>query len=237
VYQGYFGWYDGNPANLNPLPPEAAGERYVAAMGGASRVLEMAQQSFDLGEYRWVAQLLNHLVFSQPHNREARALLARAYDQLGYQAESGPWRDVYLSGAYELRHGKAARGRDLSAGRDLVKHSPRSNFLDLMAAQLNGPEAEGIEMTINFNFTDLGENHVLKLKNSVLHHQQGPLDSNANATLNITHDLFLDLALGSADLKELLFSDELSVAGSKLDLARFFSLQDRPEGVFSIVTP
>jgi alkyl sulfatase BDS1-like metallo-beta-lactamase superfamily hydrolase len=237
VYQGYFGWYDGNPANLNPLPPAAAGVHYVAAMGGALRVLETAQQAFAQGEYRWVAQLLNHLVFAQPDNLDARALLARTYDQLGYQAESGPWRDVYLSGAYELRHGKAGRGRDLSAGRDLVKHAPRSNFLDAMAAQVNGPRAEGVEMTINLNFTDLGENYVLRLKNSVLHHYQGPADVSANATLNISHDLFLDLALGTADLTTLLFSDELSVSGSKLDLARFFSLQDKPEGVFSIVTP
>ena len=105
VYQMYFGWFDGNPANLDPLPPEQAGVRYVAAMGGAAAVLEKARAAYDEGEYRWVGSLLNHLVFADPENRAARSLLADAYDQMGYQAESGPWRDFYLTGARELREG------------------------------------------------------------------------------------------------------------------------------------
>lgn len=237
VYQGYFGWYDGNPANLNPLPPEDAGRRYIASMGGADKVLNIARQAFAEGDYRWVATLLNHLVFAEPENKEAKALLARNYDQLGYQAESGPWRDVYLTGAHELRHGKTGKTQDLSVAKDMVVHSPRSNFFNVMAAQLNGPKADGMEMTINFVFTDLGETHVLTLKNSVLHHRQAEADPDANATLNISHDLFLDLALGQGDMKDLLFSDELSIDGSKIDLARFFALQDKLKGVFSIVTP
>jgi alkyl sulfatase BDS1-like metallo-beta-lactamase superfamily hydrolase len=237
VYQGYFGWYDGNPANLNPLPPEDAGQRYVASMGGADKVLEIAKQAFDEGDYRWVATLLNHLVFAEPHNQQAKVLLARNYDQLGYQAESGPWRDVYLTGAHELRQGKTTKTQDLSVVKDMVVHSPRSNFFNVMAAQLNGPEAAGLEMTINFVFTDLAETHVLTLKNSVLHHRQAEADREANATLNITHDLFLDIALGKANIKDLIFSDQMSIDGSKIDLVRFFALQDRAKDVFSIVTP
>jgi alkyl sulfatase BDS1-like metallo-beta-lactamase superfamily hydrolase len=237
VYQGYFGWYDGNPANLNPLPPVDAGKRYIASMGGADKVLNIARQAFDKGDYRWVATLLNHLVFAEPENQEAKALLARNYDQLGYQAESGPWRDVYLTGAHELRHGKTGKTQDLSVAKDMVVHSPRSNFFNVMAAQLNGPEADGLEMTINFVFTDLAETHVLTLKNSVLHHRQAEADPDANATLNISHDLFLDIALGQASIKDLLFSDQLSIDGSKIDLARFFALQDKLKDVFSIVTP
>lgn len=237
VYQGYFGWYDGNPANLNPLPPEEAGRQYVAAMGGADKVLELAQQSFDRGDYRWVATLLNHLVFAEPQNKSAKALLARNYDQLGYQAEAGTWRDVYLTGAHELRHGKAAIAQDLSVAKDMVVHSPRSNFFTVMAAQLNGPKAAGIEMTINFVFSDLDESHVLTVKNSVLHHREDDADPDANATLNISHGLFLDIALGQASIKDLIFSDQLSIEGSKIDLARFFALLDKPEGAFSIVTP
>lgn len=237
VYQDYFGWYDGNPANLNPLPTEDAAAKHVAAMGGGDNVMKMAKASFDKGDYRWVATLLNHLVFAQPDHRQAKALLARSYDQLGYQSESGPWRDVYLTGAYELRHGKSVEGKDLSAARDMVKHSPRSNFFDVMAAQLNGPEAEGIELTINFTFTDLHETHVLILKNSVLQHKQAEADVDANATLDISHDLFLDVVLGTANIKDLIFSDQLSIKGSKIDLARFFSLLDLADGNFSIVQP
>jgi len=237
VYQRYFGWYDGNPANLDPLPPEQAAQHYVAAMGGAEQVLALAQSAFDSGEYRWTATLLNHLVFAQPANSEAKALLARNYEQLGYQAESAPWRDIYLTGAKELRQGKPKSAAELALGRDMVKFAARSNFFDVMAAQLNAEKAEGMAMTINFHFTDLNENHVLTLKNSVLHHTQAAAVENANATLKISHDLFLDLVLGNASLKKLIFSDQLSIEGSKIDLARFFALQDKPQGVFEIVRP
>jgi alkyl sulfatase BDS1-like metallo-beta-lactamase superfamily hydrolase len=237
VYQRYFGWYDGNPANLDPLPPEQAAQHYVAAMGGAEQVLALAQNAFDSGEYRWTATLLNHLVFAQPANSEAKALLARNYEQLGYQAESAPWRDIYLTGAKELRQGKPKSAAELALGRDMVKFAARSNFFDVMAAQLNAEKAEGMAMTINFHFTDLNENHVLTLKNSVLHHTQAAAVENANATLKISHDLFLDLVLGNASLKKLIFSDQLSIEGSKIDLARFFALQDKPQGVFEIVRP
>ncbi|MFT5575346.1 MAG: alkyl sulfatase BDS1-like metallo-beta-lactamase superfamily hydrolase [Bermanella sp.] len=237
VYQRYFGWYDGNPANLNPLPPEQAAQRYVEAMGGAEQVIELANSAFKSGEYRWTATLLNHLVFAQPANSEAKALLARNYDQLGYQAESAPWRDIYLTGAKELRLGKPKSAAELTLGRDMIKYAARSNFFDVMAAQLNAQAAEGMEMTINFTFTDLNENHVLTLKNSVLHHKQSAASANANATLKINHELFLDMALGSASIKDLIFSDQLSIDGSKIDLARFFALQDKPEGAFEIVRP
>jgi alkyl sulfatase BDS1-like metallo-beta-lactamase superfamily hydrolase len=237
VYQHYFGWYDGNPANLNPLPPEQEAQRYVAAMGGESRVLEQAEQAFAAGDYRWTATLLNHLVFADPGNRAARALLARSYDQLGYQAESGPWRDVYLTGAQELRHGESEEGIKSVNLRNMLKYTARSNFFNVMAAQLNAEEAEGVAMTLNFNFTDLQENHVFNLRNSVMHHRQAPLDPEATATLNITQDLFLDLVLGTASIKDLALSGEMSIDGSKLDVLKFFRLQDKAEGRFAIVTP
>jgi alkyl sulfatase BDS1-like metallo-beta-lactamase superfamily hydrolase len=191
VYQFYFGWYDGNPANLDPLPPADAAEKYVEFMGGADEVLRKAQASFDQGEYRWTAEVLNHLVFADPDNAAAKALLARAYDQLGYQAESGPWRDSYLSGAYELRHGAPEQGLDLASALELLRHTPVPRFLDAMAVRLNGPDAEGKDMTINLVFTDLGESYVLSLKNAVLHHHAGPPDPGANATLKLTQELYL----------------------------------------------
>ena len=109
MYQFYFGWFDGNPANLDPLPPPELGKRYVDAIGGAAKVLAAAQTAYDAGDYRWAATLLDHLVFAQPDDKAASELLARVYDQLGYRAESGPWRDFYLTGAQELRHGVGRR--------------------------------------------------------------------------------------------------------------------------------
>jgi alkyl sulfatase BDS1-like metallo-beta-lactamase superfamily hydrolase len=237
VYQFYFGWYDANPANLNPLPPVESAKRTVEYMGGAESVLAKAEASFDKGEYRWVAEVLNHLVFAEPKNDKAKALLARTYDQLGYIAESGPWRDAYLTGAYELRHGGPEKKLDISLAADQLKYMPVSNLLDTIAASLNGPKADGKNLTVNFVFTDLNESYVLKIENAVLHHKQQAPDPDANATVSLTHDLFLKLLTQRASIKEVLFSDELKFTGSKLDLIRFFSLFSMSEGKFNIVTP
>jgi alkyl sulfatase BDS1-like metallo-beta-lactamase superfamily hydrolase len=237
VYQFYFGWYDGNPANLNPLPPVEAGRKYVEAMGGADKVLELAQGAFDKAEYRWVAEVLNHLVFAQPDNAKAKALLAKTYDQLGYQAESAPWRDEYLTGAYELRHGAPEKGVDLSLTLDLLRETPMPRFLDAMAVRLKGPDAEGKDLTVNLVLTDRKESYVLNIKNSVLHYHAAPPDPKAAATLNITKELYLKMLSGKAGLKDTLMSDDLKVTGSRLDLLRFFGLFEKPGGAFNIVTP
>ena len=237
VYQAYLGWYDANPAHLNPLPPEEAGIRYIELMGGSDAVLAKAQVSFDQGQYRWVAELLNHLVFAEPGNDGAKALLASTYDQLGYQSESGPWRDVYLSGSYELRHGGPEKGVDISLFKDVLQQTPVSYFFDTMAVRLNGPDADGKSIKVKIIFSDIGERYELSLENSVLHHRAVGPESRADATLNVTYDLFIRMMIGQAGLKDMLFSDELEVEGSKIDLLRFFSLFDKPKGTFNIVTP
>jgi alkyl sulfatase BDS1-like metallo-beta-lactamase superfamily hydrolase len=237
VYQSYLGWYDGNPANLNPLPPRESGERYVDMMGGADAVLEKATSYFEKGEYRWTAQVLNHLVFARPGNEKAKALLARTYDQLGYQAESAPWRDVYLTGAMELRHGPPEKGLDISIMKGVLEKTPISHFFDSMAVRLNGPKAEGENMRINIRFTDLDETYSLHLENSVLHHSAAEPGSEPDISIDITHDLFIRMLLGQAGLKETVFSDDLSVTGSKLDLLQFLLLFEKPSGLFNIVTP
>ncbi|MEO6699667.1 MAG: alkyl sulfatase dimerization domain-containing protein [Paraperlucidibaca sp.] len=236
VYQFYFGWYDANPANLNPLPPENAGKKYVEFMGGADAVLKKAQKSYDDGEYRWAAEVLNHLVFAEPSNASAKALLAKTYDQLGYQAESAPWRDAYLTGAYELRHGTPKKVLDMSSTVELLRSTPLPRFLDAMAARLKADAAEGKEYTINMVFTDLKESYVLTLKNSVLHHRPGN-DPKANATLKLTHAIYLKMVTGKAGISDTLLSDDLKVEGSRIDLVRFFTLFEQPDGTFNIVTP
>jgi alkyl sulfatase BDS1-like metallo-beta-lactamase superfamily hydrolase len=226
------------PANLDPLPPAQSAVRYVAMMGGSGKVLAGAREAYDRGEYRWAAQLLNHLVFAETDNAEARELLASAYEQLGYQAESGPWRNVYLSAARELRHGKEKGGGiDLAKAFEMLKRTPVARFFDSMAVRLNGPEADGKRMTVNVRFTDIGETHVLILENAVLHHHEGKEDPTADVTIAVTHDLFLRMLTGLAGIRETIFSDELEVSGSKIDLVRFLLLFERPKGDFNIVTP
>ncbi|MDG2051532.1 MAG: alkyl sulfatase dimerization domain-containing protein [Myxococcota bacterium] len=238
VYQWYFGWYDGNPAHLDPLPPEQAARRYVEALGGSQTVLEQAQKAFTAGDYRWASELLNHAVFADPKNREAREWLARTYDQLGYQAESGPWRDVYLSGAYELRHGPHQGGSNLQDAIELLREVPLDQIFDTLATRLNAGDAADSDTVIQFEFTDLGETHLLWVENAVLHHRliEGPLE-NTDATVHLTHEFLLGLLTQQIGLKEALFADDLSIEGSRMALLSFFSMLDSPDEGFHIVTP
>ncbi len=236
VYQFYFGWYDGNPANLDPLPPEALGAKYVAALGGAAAVREQARAAYDAGEYRWAASLLDHLVFAEPKDGEAKDLLAKVYDQLGYRAESGVWRSVYLSGAQELRHGLAADGI-ARLGEGLLRSLPVDQLFSAMATRLDASKAAGRHVVLNFVFSDLKKTWVLELENSVLHHWRRDAEPKAAATVTLTREFLLRLAGGQAALKELIFSKDLEVEGSRSDLLAFFSLFERPDGLFPIVTP
>ena len=237
VYQAYLGWYNAIPANLDKLPMEQSASKYISMMGGAAVVIEKAQQSFEQGDYRWVAELLQHLVFAEPNNQKGKELLAKAYDQLGYQAESGPWRNVYLSAAFELRHGAPEAGIDMLQLRGILDETPVSYFFDSMSVRLNGPDAVGKDRVIKIYFTDLDQYHELKLENAVLHHRQTTADSVADATLRVSKEKYIDMILGQVGLRETLFSAEIEIDGSTIDLLGFFSLFDKPKGVFNIVTP
>jgi len=237
VYQNYVGWFDGNPANLDTLPRTDAAKHYVELMGGVDKVVAAAQSAYDRGEYRWTAELLNHAVYAQPDSKAAKALLARTYDQLGYVAESGPWRNVYLTGAYELRNGPPDKGLDITVLLDMLQWTPIDSFLDRLAASLDGPGAEGKDLKINLVITDNNASYVMWIENAVLHHRKAAPDADANATLMMSKHLFLKMMTGSVKLKDLLLGNELKTKGSKVDLVRFFSLFDKAQGIFPIVTP
>jgi len=193
VYQRYLGWFDGNPANLHKHPPEAAGRRYVAAMGGAERLLAEAREVYAAGDYRWVAELVGHLVFAEPSNLEARALQADAFEQMGYQAESGPWRDFYLTGAQELRNPRppSATPRQASAGQ--LRTMPTDNVLDSLSVRLNGEKAGAVEIDFTAVFTDTGERFAISVENAVLHHRRGE----GGPQVSLTRDLLVDLVYGA----------------------------------------
>lgn len=237
VYQRYLGFFDGNPATLHPLPPEAAGKQYVAYMGGADALLEKARRSFEQGEYRWVAQVVNHLVFADPENVAARHLQADALEQLGYQAESGPWRNFYLSGAKELRDGVLDLGAPKTAGPDVIKATPLDMFFDLLAVRLIGPEAAGKHIVLNAVFTDIGEEYLLVVENGVLNYAKGKQAANADATLTMTRAALNEIVLGEAKLVDKLTTGEAQIAGSQEKLVEFLMLLDNFEFWFNIVTP
>ena len=217
---------------------EVAADTIEEAENLADKLIAEARRAMDKGNYRWASELLNHLVFAQPDNARAKELLAANYDQLGYQAESGPWRDVYLTGALELRHGTPEKGINIATMKDMLLLTPIENFFDSMAVRLKAEDATDKDWRIRLHFTDLKETYLLWRENSVVHHaKETNSDSDVNATLNLTHPLFVSMLTGEAGLKDTLFSDDLSVDGSRIDLVRFFSLFEKPATSFAIVTP
>lgn len=235
VYQYYLGFFDGNPAHLNPLPPTEAGRRYVDLAGGADKAIATAQKAFDQGDMRWAVELLNHVVMADASNKAAKELLAKSYEQMGYSAESATWRNAYLSGAQELRNGPPAKGMSKAGAIDLLLQTPMERFLEAMAASLDGPAAEGKNYRINLVLSDQKESYALWVENAVLHFKRGQ-HPEANATLTLTKPLFVKIIAGSAGIQDTLLSEDLKVSGSKVDLVRFFGLIEKAAGTFGIVS-
>lgn len=235
VYQFYMGFYDGNPANLNPLPPTESAKRYLELLGGADKAVAAAQAAYDKGDYRWAAELLNHAVLGDPSSPAAKTLLAQTYEQMGYAAEAATWRNAYLTGAQELRQGPPATGVSKAAVIDLLLQTPTERLLEAMAASLDGPAAAGKDLSINLVLTDQKESYVLWLENAVLHFKRGTAPD-ANATLTLTKPIFVKMIAGTAGVKDTLLSDALQAKGSTIDLVRFFGLLDKASGVFPVVT-
>ncbi|MBI2734306.1 MAG: MBL fold metallo-hydrolase [Aquabacterium sp.] len=239
VYQFYLGWYDANPANLDALPPVEAAKGYVALAGGAEALRTAAQKAFDAGDFRWSAELLKHAVHAEPKDTASRELLARSFEQLGYLAESAPWRNVYLSGALELRDGPPTQAASRVAFADLLQHTPIERFLESMAASLNAEKAGDGRLAIKLAFSDLKQAYVLRVANGVLRHEAidpSQAVTDVDATLTVTHPFFIRMVTGQAGAMALLTSKETSIDGSRLALGRFFGWLDKPTGVFPIVT-
>lgn len=235
-YDLYFGWFDGNPAHLNPLPPSELGAKYVEAIGGADKVLEVAKASYAKGEYRWVATLLDNLVFAEPENKEARQLLSDTYSQLGYQAESGPWRNFYLTGAQDLLK-KAVPYTSKLINDGVLSQMDMGTLLDYCAIQLNGEKAGGKEAVININFTDTKEKVMLMLKNGVLNHRLGSQDKKADLTMEIAKMDFVKLFFGRTDLQTLRKTNKVKTTGDTKAIDMIRSACEPADPNFNIVLP
>ena len=235
-YDLYFGWFDGNPAHLNPLPPSELGAKYVEAIGGADKVLEVAKASYAKGEYRWVATLLDNLVFAEPENKEARQLLADTYSQLGYQAESGPWRNFYLTGAQDLfKKNVPYTSKLINDG--VLSQMDMGTLLDYCAIQLNGEKAGGKEAVININFTDTKEKVMLMLNNGVLNHRLGSQDKKADLTMEIAKMDFVKLFFGRTDLQTLHKTNKVKTTGDTKAIDIIRSACEPADPNFNIVLP
>ena len=235
IYQRYMGWYDGNPSDLNDLPPEPAAKKYVEYMGGEDAVLKRAQADFDKGEFRFVATALKHVVFANPNSKAAKDLLADTYEQLGYQAESGPWRGVYLQGAYELRNGVPAAGGVNTASPDTIRAMPPDMLFDYLAVRLNGPKAAGKKIGLNIDFIDLKQQYGLMVENAVLNYGK-PL-AKPDAKLTMSKATLDSIQLKEITLEQAITKGDLKIEGKREAFAEFMGLLDTFPFWFNIVTP
>ncbi len=236
IYQRYIGWFDGNPAHLWEHPPQEQARRYVEFMGGAEAVLEKARESFAAGDYRWVAEVVGHVVFAEPDNEEARKLQADALEQLGYGAENATWRNFFLMGAKELREGISGTPT-AAAPPDILARLSVPQLLDAMAIRLNGPRAWDKRLRIDWVVTGPDEEHAITVRNGVLSHRPGRHDPAADAALIVEREALNLLLLKSAEIAELAESGRLRVEGDGVRLGELLGLLDEPDPGFAIVTP
>jgi alkyl sulfatase BDS1-like metallo-beta-lactamase superfamily hydrolase len=219
----YLGWYDGNPAHLGRLPPSQSASRHVAFMGGGAALLEKARKSFDEGDYQWVAEVLDHLVTAEPGNEAARALLAAAYEQLGFQAESAPWRNIYLSGAQELRRGPAALSPRPHAAAQLAPFTVEQ-VLDWLGVRLDAEKAGDARLTLNLALAP--EPWVVGVRNGALHASAGRQAARADATLRLDRAAFDALCSGERTPAQLVQGGQLAIDGDASKLDEFLALLD-----------
>jgi alkyl sulfatase BDS1-like metallo-beta-lactamase superfamily hydrolase len=237
VFQRYLSWYDGHPTNLNPLPPREAATHYLDYMGGATEVIARARKDFARGEYRWVAQVLYHVLFADPDNTEGRHLAADAFEQLGYQAESATWRNAYLYAAQELREGVIALPPRPILSPDLLGAVATGTLFDFMAVRLDAERARGLRMRIAWHLTDRNETIYQTLANETLTQLEGKRESNADLTVHTTRETLVALVIRKLSVTEALASGTLEVVGDPTKLEQLFELQDDFDLQFDIVTP
>ncbi len=149
IYQRHMGWFDGNPHICGSIRRPRR-RSAMSNMGGSERVLCKARASFDEGDFRWVAQVLDYVIFAQPDNVEAKSLQADTPEQLSYGAENGTWRNFYLTGALELREGSIGTPTTTNAP-DIVAALGVDQLFDALALRIDGPRAWAAHLTIDWN--------------------------------------------------------------------------------------
>ena len=235
VYQRYMGWYDANPANLWPHPPEALATRYVAAMGGRDGALAVARQAWDEGDYRWCAEVGKHLVFADPGDEEARALLADVLEQLGFGAENGTWRNAYLAGATELRSGSF--GTPATTSPDMVLALSVTQVFDSVAVRIDGPRAWDEHLRLAWRITDEDAAYLLELRNGALHHRTITEVPAGVTTFTVSRLALIGLVTGTLDFAAATADGTVVIEGDPEVLGRLVALLAPVDPDFDIVAP
>lgn len=199
VYQKFMGWYDSNPVHLNPLTPSDSAKKWVEYLGDTNRVLQLAKADFDKGEYQWVAEVTNTLVFADPTNTDARLLCADALEQMGYQAESGPWRNEYLTAAQELRHGNANYTAATKSNGALMRALPAPMLFDYMAIVMDKQAMAEYDFVMNVTLPDVGQQHMLRVKNGVVLVYENTLSDQADVSITCPKNALVAILTGNQE--------------------------------------
>lgn len=235
VYNFYLGYYDGNPANLNPYGQVDMGKRYVKALGGSAHAITLAQDAYNQGDYRWAAELLKQVIAADPNDQTAKNLQADTFEQLGYQAESATWRGFYLTGAKELREGVHKFNHGSTDSPDTIKGMTVEMLFDYMAVRLNSSKSAGKEISLNFNLEG-GDNLNLMLNNSVINYRQ-TLRPNADASFSISRADLHRVLIGQVKITELVKAQKVKVSGNSAKLDEIMGCLDKFDLWTNIVTP
>ena len=227
---------DATPAPGWPPPPQAAATRYVTLAGGADALLANARAAFAEGDYRWVAEVVGHLVFAEPEHAEARELQAQAFEQLAFGAENGTWRNFFLMGALELREGVSGTAA-VTAPPDIVRNLSAEQLFDVLAIRIDGPRAGDRRIALHWRFTDTEEEHRLTLEHGVLNQRRGAPTTPVDATVNIERAALNEVLTGAATIEDIATSGRLRVDGDAAKLGELLGLLDPPDPSFAIVTP
>ena len=231
VYQKYLGWYDANPVNLNPLPPSDTAKKLVEYLGSTDAVLRKARKDFEKGDYQWVAQITKELVFADPSNQKARNLCADALEQLGYQAESGAWRNAYLMGAAELRKGNlSGLARTANGLGSAMKEMTVDMLLDYISILTDANAAQNDDVTLNLIVTDVNEKFYVTRKNGILLSYSGENRSDAQATVTCKRLQLLALMQGQQ-------AGQVQVSGDATALKRLLAYASKFEKTFNVIEP
>ena len=242
IYAHSMGPYDGNPAHLHPLPPSAAGAKYVQYMGGADAAVARAQQDFETGEFRWVVEVMQHVIFSDPDHVAARALAADAMEQLAYQAESSTWRNAYLLGARELRQRRAPSAHQtIPISADMVSLLQLNSFLEFLAIRVHGLKAQDLQACFDWTL-EAGDGHPaqqqrLTLSHGALSHLPGAHPGVADATLRFSRAQMAAMLQGPEVMLRMLDAGELAPEGDAALLRRFMETLDSFDPMFNVVEP
>ncbi|MEO1014770.1 MAG: alkyl sulfatase dimerization domain-containing protein [Pseudomonadota bacterium] len=237
VYQFYFGWWDGVPANFYQHGAVPRAERFVAAMGGRERTLEAGKSAFAQGDYRWAAELFNQLVFAASEDKEAATWLAATYEQLGYQAESGAWRNYFLAAAQELRTGKRGPSELQDASQAFLASVPTADLFDALAVRYRPEKLDRDPFQINFEFTDTNEKVGVIVGADAIIPRFGVPSNEPAATFETTRALFNELVLGRRRAIVLMATGKLKIKGDRGAVTAFFDSLDQPPADFPIASP